>query len=61
MSRDNSTSKSVKVKELYRDSLELIPKARYLEKIRQINGKDPYEICKEEWKQDFQEWPIGQT
>ena len=57
MSKENIKSKDANVKELYRDRLEPITKARYMEKIKQINGKDPYEMSKDEWKLDFQDWP----
>jgi hypothetical protein len=34
----------------YRDTLDTISKARYLDKLKIIDGKDPYEVNKGEWK-----------
>ena len=32
-------------------------KDRYLEKLRLINGQDPYELSMKEWKDDTSLWP----
>ena len=32
-------------------------KERYLNKIKEINGQDPYEIPKCEWEDDVESWP----
>ena len=43
---------------LYRDTLDTITKARYLDKLKIIDGKDPYEVDKGEWKKtDIEKWP----
>lgn len=48
---------AVQLKMLYRDSLDTITKARYLDKLKIIDGKDPYEINKAEWnKTDIESW-----
>ena len=32
-------------------------KLRYLEKVKNINGEDPYEIPRNEWIDDVHSWP----
>ncbi|XP_060075798.1 uncharacterized protein LOC132555467 [Ylistrum balloti] len=44
-------------KERYRDTLDVISKARYDQKISIIGGKDPYELTKSEWSDDVHELP----
>lgn len=47
-----------KLNVLYRDTLDTITKARYLDKLKIIDGKDPYEVDKGEWKKtDIEKWP----
>jgi hypothetical protein len=46
-----------KVKDSYQNSLDVIPRARYVEKLRSIGGKDPYEMEKSEWTADMTHWP----
>ena len=46
-----------KAKISYRDSLDTITKARYVDKLKEIDGKDPYEMEKAEWSADMSEWP----
>lgn len=47
-----------KLNVLYRDTLDTITKARYLDKLKIIDGKDPYEVNKGEWKKtDIEKWP----
>lgn len=42
---------------LYRDTLDTITKARYLDKLKIIDGKDTYEVDKGEWKTDIEKLP----
>lgn len=46
-----------KVKVAYRDTLDEVCKARYDEKLRYINGKDPYTMSKEEWSCNPEVYP----
>ena len=49
-----------KLNVLYRDTLDTITKARYLDKLKIIDGEDPYdyEVNKGEWKKtDIEKWP----
>ena len=41
----------------YWDTLEEIPKARYLDKLKVIQDKDPYKMQKGEWSNDMKTWP----
>ena len=42
----------IKVKHLYRDTLEPVVKARYLEKLRLVGGTDPYELSNKSFSED---------
>ncbi|KAL3861378.1 hypothetical protein ACJMK2_007414 [Sinanodonta woodiana] len=48
----NEKSKILPSKPRYVDTLAPIRKARYIDKIRLIDNKDPYEIAKAEWSTD---------
>ncbi|CAC5403234.1 unnamed protein product [Mytilus coruscus] len=50
-------STDAKVKEIYRDGLDTITKARYLDKLKGIGDKDPYEMQKSEFSADMAHWP----
>jgi hypothetical protein len=41
----------------YRDGLDTITKARYVDKLKAIDGEDPYEVEKSEWSTDMTSWP----
>lgn len=45
------------VKKMYRDTLDVMTKARYLDKLKIIDNKDPYEVDKAEWSSDMSKWP----
>nr|XP_022307471.1 uncharacterized protein LOC111113467 [Crassostrea virginica] len=55
--RENSRISDPKAKVRYRDTLETITRARYMEKLRPIDDKDPYEMEKSEWTTDMMNWP----
>ena len=57
MSIENAKTSNAKAKISYRDSLDTITKARYVDKLNEIDGKDPYEMEKAEWSADMSEWP----
>ena len=57
MSMENAKKSDAKAKISYRDSLDTITKARYVDKLKEIDGKDPYEMEKAEWSADMSEWP----
>ena len=57
MSKEKSKSADVKVKTSYREGLDTITKARYDDKLKIIDGKDPYEMDKSEWSGDMSDWP----
>lgn len=44
-------------KATYQDTLDVISKARYLEKLKLIDNKDPYTIPKREWSTDENGFP----
>jgi len=50
-------SKNLNGNILYRDTLDTVCKERYLEKLKDIDGKDPYEMSKDEWSVDMSKWP----
>jgi hypothetical protein len=54
---ENAKKSDAKAKISYRDSLDTITKARYVDKLKEIDGKDPYEMEKAEWSADMSEWP----
>ena len=41
----------------YRDGLNTITRARYFEKIKEIDDIDPYELDKNEWSSNMTKWP----
>ncbi|KAL3843252.1 hypothetical protein ACJMK2_021194 [Sinanodonta woodiana] len=53
----NEKSKILPSKPRYVDTLAPISKARYIDKIRLIDNKDPYEIAKAEWSTDVNKCP----
>ena len=55
--RENSRISDPKAKVRYLDTLETITRARYMEKLRPIDDKDPYEMEKSEWTTDMMNWP----
>ena len=57
MSIENAKKSNAKAKISYRDSLDTITKARYVDKLNEIDGKDAYEMEKAEWSADMSEWP----
>ena len=44
-------------KTLYWDGLNTITRARYFEKIKEIDDIDPYELEKNEWSSNMTKWP----
>ena len=54
---ENSGISDSDAKVRYRDSLDVITRARYEEKLKKINGNDPYEMEKCEWTADMTNWP----
>lgn len=52
ISMENAKKSDAKAKISYRDSLDTITKARYVNKLKEIDGKDPYEMGKAEWSAD---------
>ena len=54
----NGKEKSVvQQKKTYVDTLDPISKARYFEKLKLIDNRDPYEIPKKEWTNKVDLWP----
>ncbi|XP_014679849.1 PREDICTED: uncharacterized protein LOC106819776 [Priapulus caudatus] len=56
MSKQKRNSQDV-AKNIYRETLDSVCKARYLNKLKVIAGIDPYEIEKGDWSKDISEWP----
>ncbi|KAL3866251.1 hypothetical protein ACJMK2_043566 [Sinanodonta woodiana] len=44
-------------KKIYRDTFDKVSKARYKEKIKILDNRDPYEMTKSEWCKDLTSWP----
>ena len=57
MSMESGKKSDAKAKISYRDSLDTITKSIYVDKLIEIDGKDPYEMEKAEWSTDMSEWP----
>ncbi|XP_069139431.1 uncharacterized protein [Argopecten irradians] len=49
--------KKARVREHYIDTLDVITKARYVEKISKIDGHDPYELPKSAWSRNVEDLP----
>ena len=50
MSMESGKKSDSKAKISYRDSLDTITKSIYVDKLKEIDGKDPYEMEKAEWR-----------